>query len=337
MEKIKVLFLAANPTDTPSLMLAEENRLLMAKIRSSENRASLDVVSQWAVTTDDLIQYLNVYQPQIVHFSGHGGALGEIILHDEKGFAKTISVKAIKSLFKTLKDNIRVVILNACYSQPQAESVTELIDCAIGMKTNVDDKAAITFSASFYRAIGFGRSIQEAYEQGVTALLLEGFEESNIPELTMKEGVDPAKMYLVKPLTTSTAPTPGQTSSSDLFGSEHKMVFGSDDLGKGIKLGGKYRNIFLRFLSSEWTRYGSIGWVKSGWLYCPPYFGVSHAVVFFKVHISDDGKGYIHLNSVANPKHNIWLETQAGFRQDGIFGWNGGNDQRIALWQFYWK
>ena len=47
------------------------------------------------------------------------------------------------------------MILNACYSKKQAEAITQVIDCAIGMNDAIGDEAAITFAASFYRAIGF--------------------------------------------------------------------------------------------------------------------------------------------------------------------------------------
>jgi len=198
MSKIKTLFLAANPTGTTQLKLDEEIRAITAKIRASEYRDLLELVSVWAVRPDDLLQSLNEHKPQIVHFSAHGSLSGEIIFVDNNGTTKLVSNKAIKELFRTLKDNIRVVILNACYSRSQAEAITEVIDCAIGMNTAIGDQAAIIFAASFYRAIGFGRSVQEAFEQAKTALLLEGIPEENTPELLVRAGVDPAQIFLVE-------------------------------------------------------------------------------------------------------------------------------------------
>ncbi len=93
----------------------------------------------------------------------------------------------------------RVVILNACFSKPQAEAIIEHIDCAIGMNAAIGDAAAITFAASFYRAIGFGRSVLEAFEQGKTAMLLEGIPEENTPQLLTRAGIDPARVILLNP------------------------------------------------------------------------------------------------------------------------------------------
>jgi hypothetical protein len=134
-----------------------------------------------------------------VHFSGHGSQSGEIILMDSRGGKKPVNPAAIKALFQTLKGDIRVVILNACYSKIQAEAITQVVDCAIGMNDAIGDEAAIAFAASFYRAIGFGLSIKQAFDQGIVVLLLEGIPEESKPELLVKEGVDPEKIVLIAP------------------------------------------------------------------------------------------------------------------------------------------
>ena len=90
-------------------------------------------------------------------------------------------------------------MLNACYSRPQAEALAETIDCSIGMNQPIGDEAAIVFAASFYRALGFGRSVQEAFELGKAALLLEGIPEDKTPELLTRAGVDASAMVFVPP------------------------------------------------------------------------------------------------------------------------------------------
>lgn len=110
-----------------------------------------------------------------------------------------ITAEALASLFRALKDRVRVVLLNACNSESQSAGINEVIDCVIAMSTMVSDQASITFSASFYRAIGFGRSVQDAFEQGKTALMLEGIPEAHVPRLSVREGVDAARVILVNP------------------------------------------------------------------------------------------------------------------------------------------
>jgi hypothetical protein len=125
MSKIKILFLAANPNSTSQLSLDEEIRAISAKIRTSEFRDKLHIQSVWAVRPDDLLLSLNEYRPHIVHFSGHGSDKGEIILLDDNKKPLPITNEAIRALFSTLKDNIRIVVLNSCFSKLQAKSISE--------------------------------------------------------------------------------------------------------------------------------------------------------------------------------------------------------------------
>jgi len=199
MDKVKVLFLAANPGGTQPLKLDAEIRQITAKVRAAEYRDSLELVSRWAVRPDDLLQALLEVKPHVVHFSGHGSSAAELILLDDRGNPKPVSQEALVHLFRTLKDNVRVVVLNACYSRPQAEALAETIDCTVGMNRPIGDEAAIVFAASFYRALGFGRSVREAFELGRAALLLEGIPEDQTPELVTRPGVDATGLRLIAP------------------------------------------------------------------------------------------------------------------------------------------
>lgn len=195
--KIKILFFASCPEEEDPLRLDEEMRAIEQKINASEHRESLDLVSRWATRPDDLLQHLNTHKPTVVHFSGHGSIVGELVLMDDSRHAKPVSPAALKALFRVLKDNIRLVVMNACYSQIQAKSISEVIDCVIGMNDSIGDEAAIKFSLSFYSAIGFGRSVKEAFEQSKVSLMLEGISEENTPELFVRSSVDASTVYLV--------------------------------------------------------------------------------------------------------------------------------------------
>ena len=198
MNKIRVLFLAANPLGTSKLALDEEMRLIDEKIYASELRDQLELVAAWAARPDDLLQSLNRYRPQIVHFSGHGTPTGELQFVGNDGFPRPVSTQALAAVFKTFKDTTRLVILNACYSKAQAEAIRQEIACVVGMNAAIGDTAAGTFAASFYRTIGFGGSIQEAFEQGKSALLLEGIVEASTPELLVRPGTDPASIVFLR-------------------------------------------------------------------------------------------------------------------------------------------
>jgi hypothetical protein len=194
---VKILFLAANPSTTTPLQLDHEVREIEKELQRARERHRLELITKWAVRADDLPQYLLEYQPHIVHFSGHGTETSELILEDGQGRPRPLSQTTLLRLFTTLKDNIRVVVLNSCFSRVQAEAITSTIDCAIGMDKEIGDRASVMFAASFYRALGFGRSVETAFELGKIALADERLPEETTPVLLAAPGVNVSELCLI--------------------------------------------------------------------------------------------------------------------------------------------
>lgn len=190
--------MAANPSSSTRLTLDEEAREITTKIRASKYSEALVLETHWAVRPDDILQALNEALPHVVHFSGHGSGSSGLLFHSDSGSSALVSSSALERLFQTLKDNIRVVVLNACYSDEQAQSIVKVIDCVVGMQSSVGDRAAIKFAASFYRAIGFGRSVQNAFDQGICAIALENLAYEEVPKLIVRDGIDPSKLFLTE-------------------------------------------------------------------------------------------------------------------------------------------
>jgi len=92
------------------------------------------------------------------------------------------------------KDTVRVVILNACYSEEQAEAIAQHIDCVIGMTKAIGDEAAVGFASSFYQAIGYGRNIKDAFLLGCNQINIENLKEHDTPQLLVKAGCDPEEI-----------------------------------------------------------------------------------------------------------------------------------------------
>jgi len=197
-ERIKILFLAADPVDTSHLRLGTEIKEINKKMQSALHRDSFELVSEWAVTAADLREALLRHCPQIVHFSGHGSKSGCLVVEDESGKARMIDREALTALFQILRDNIRIVVLNACYSKPQADAIGQVVDYTIGMSTTISDKAAILFSATFYSALGFGRTVKEAFELARIALHMDFPQEHKTPWLLAQESIDRASGYLIE-------------------------------------------------------------------------------------------------------------------------------------------
>ncbi len=179
----RILFLAADPKGSPSRRLGEEIRTIEECLRLSDMRDLFDVKHQLALRSRDLHRALLQHTPEIVHFAGLGTAAGEILLEDDSGKSLPVSAKAMGHLFSILKDRVRCVVLNACYSAKQARAIARHVDCVVGMTRVISDRAAIWFAAAFYQALGFGRTVQTAFDLACNQLQLEGLDRNVSPVL----------------------------------------------------------------------------------------------------------------------------------------------------------
>ena len=190
--RVRVLFLAANSIDTDRIRLDEEARAIQEMISKSEYRDSVEFVTRWAARPMDLIQCINEVAPTIVHFSGHGTESGELVFQGDDGQSRLVTSDAITAAISTAADSVKLVVFNACFSAQQAVDVVRYIPAAIGMRISIGDDAARIFASQFYSAIGFGRSLDDAFKQAKAALMLENIREEQTPVLLLKVGVDPA-------------------------------------------------------------------------------------------------------------------------------------------------
>lgn len=186
----RILILSANPIGTARLRLDEEFREIEEGLHRSRYRDQFVIHSKWAVRIRDLRRALLDFEPHIVHFTGHGNKEG-LLVEDELGMAESISPEALSGLFALFSDKIECVILNACYSEPQADAISKHIDYVIGMQKEIEDKAAIEFAVGFYDALGAGRSVEEAFKFGCNGILqsFPDLSEHLIPILMEKKPV----------------------------------------------------------------------------------------------------------------------------------------------------
>jgi GUN4-like/CHAT domain len=186
MSKMKILFLAADPTDSTRLRLGQELRDIREKLQLSKLRDDFDLESRESVRPGDITQAIFDIEPHVVHFSGHGTKTGELIFEDVLGKAQPVSPAALASLFDLIAGQVGCVILNACYSETQAKAIAEYIPFVIGMNKAIGDKAAIAFATGFYKALGAGRSFEDAYRFACVEIQLQGIPEHLTPALLRK-------------------------------------------------------------------------------------------------------------------------------------------------------
>jgi hypothetical protein len=165
MKKIEVLVIFANPRGTSQLRLGTEDRVIRESIRLSSNRSKISLTTCNAATIHDLRRAFLDKQFDIVHISGHGTGAG-LVLENEAGERYVVPQKALADQLRAYSPPLQCAILNACYSISQGHLTSLELPFTIAMEGPISDDAAIEFSRGFYDAIGAGRGIDFAYEEG---------------------------------------------------------------------------------------------------------------------------------------------------------------------------
>lgn len=204
-EMTTLLFLAANPGGSGKLALDREYREVDSALRSAGLRENVELVSAWAVRVRDLQTALLRYRPNIVHFAGHGTRSDGIVLADT---GMTVTGEALAHLLRAVGKEVRLVVLNACWSGEQADALAPVVGCVVGMRRPIVDEAAIEFAQSFYEAIAYGIAVQHAFDAAIARLALlrmndgpvpgEDLMDSANPKLVVGRGIDPKELRLVQ-------------------------------------------------------------------------------------------------------------------------------------------
>jgi len=183
----KILILTANPKTTSRLRLDEEVREIEYGLQRAQSRKEFELKAQWAIRPQDVSQAMLDYQPDIVHFGGHGEEAA-IVFENDVGTLHLVSADALAGLFQLFADTVECVVLNACYSQSQAEAIAQHIKYVIGINAAIGDSAAIEFAVAFYDALGAGESVEFAYKLACNAIQMAGIAEQHLIPVLITKG-----------------------------------------------------------------------------------------------------------------------------------------------------
>ena len=222
--KHTILFLAANPAGTDRLGLDREAHDIQAELERAGHRDRFEFVTRWAVEPLDLLRELRKLRPTVVHFSGHGGstsgtsqpgaprrdigganatAIGDpldaetgLYFQGPDGHPRLVSAAALEATFGAAGSSVKLVVLNACYSEAQAQALLAHVDCVVGMSGSILDDAARAFAVGFYGGLGERESVEAACKQGRAAIHLAGLRDGDRPQLAVRAGVDARRLVL---------------------------------------------------------------------------------------------------------------------------------------------
>lgn len=216
--KQKILFLAANPTNTNRLVLEAECVDIETELDLAGHGADFEFRSKWRVSVDEMARHLIRLRPTIVHFSGHGRGhhpridstardivLSEraepkdntgIYLDDGRGGTQLVTGRGLALMVASAAPSVRVVVLNACYTDAAAEALCQVVDCVVGMSSAIDDDAARSFAVAFYRALGYRFSVGGAVKHAIATLTAKNLPDACIPRCRARDWIDPNGIML---------------------------------------------------------------------------------------------------------------------------------------------
>jgi hypothetical protein len=232
----RILVLAANPSDTVRLRLEQEVKEIRRSLRRSRLRDRFQLDYHLAVTNWDWRRALLETEPHILHFCGHGDGVGGLALESEKtGSTQLLSTDAIAGLLSHC-EQLECVLLNACYSEVQAQAVVPHAPVVVGMQQAIGDDAALEFAVGFYDALGAGRDYNTAFEVGRTAIQAANLTEDLTPVLISNAGLDPAvrsKTVFISYRAQAPDLTLAQTFYQELYAAGHQPFLAGSSLQLG--------------------------------------------------------------------------------------------------------
>jgi uncharacterized repeat protein (TIGR01451 family) len=183
-----ILFLVAQPRNTDPLRSYAEMREVETLRRLGRDQSRYQLEGHVATRLRDISQALGDYKPQIVHFAGHGGNDGTLVVEDDFGRASLVNPDGLANLLGGFA-SIQCVLVNACHSLVLAKALHEKIHYVVGMGSEIRDAVSIQFSIGFYQGLFAGKTVPDAFRQGRDLVQAEPKTNSSyqIPILLVRE------------------------------------------------------------------------------------------------------------------------------------------------------
>jgi hypothetical protein len=171
VEPIKILFLAAQPVD--QYRLQSEFDTICQKVKSSIDQGDLSfLLPTWDTDYDRLMTRLKQDKPNVLHYSGHGGAGGIKLVNPTDRSTQLLENEELPDVFGGRSAYLKLVLLNSCFSISQAKIISEQGLYVLGIREeNLADTDAQNLAERFY--LGFTTqeapiSIEVAIRRGCT-------------------------------------------------------------------------------------------------------------------------------------------------------------------------
>lgn len=172
----------------------------MQAIKRSSKRDVVEVKYLPAARPTDLLDAMNEFHPNVLHFSGHGG--GKALLFDDDTVeghgGVVIDFDLVNETLRAIDTLPDIVVFNACDTLDGAERFLDTVKVVIAMSSNILDVSASVFAARFYQALAESQSVGSALRQGKVAMKMAGLGDSDLPSYLAQRGINLSKFVLVR-------------------------------------------------------------------------------------------------------------------------------------------
>jgi hypothetical protein len=162
------VLVAANDHDRP-LDLGAEARAIEQAIGWSRVRAVP------AATPEMIVDAVNDHGPEVLHFAGHSNGVG-LYLRDDLDNELEVTAEDFRDFVENR--NVRLLILNSCYSKATAEMCLPHVATVIGSSRNLSDEDACRFARELYKSLGKGNSAKQAKKDAIDVVKMRGGKDS---------------------------------------------------------------------------------------------------------------------------------------------------------------
>ena len=150
--------------------LPQEQHLIRKSLEKAEDNRLCEVVVLPNVTLDQLVETFQrqKYRDRIAvfHYGGHAGSF-KLLLEDAAGKIRPAHGEGLIPLLAGQR-GLKLVFINGCHSGEQAQALTDSgIPAVIGTSNAIDDAVATDLAAGFYRALGEGIPLENAWQETV--------------------------------------------------------------------------------------------------------------------------------------------------------------------------
>ncbi len=167
MSQRPVIFLSfANDADAHLDMLKEEGRDIFRALQDRHDQQHVEVLREESADVSDIFYNLNRYGSRVAifHYGGHASGT-HLRLEDQNANAQGLA-RLLGSL-----PELKLVFLNGCSTQDQVARLLEnSVPAVIATSVEVNDNSALKLAKQIYAALAEGKSIEQAFYQGVALL-----------------------------------------------------------------------------------------------------------------------------------------------------------------------